>query len=113
MTTQAAPAANSKKKPRGKPFKPGQSGNPVGRPKLPEDVKHVRELARQYTESAIAALVSVMDTGSAGARVSAANALLERGWGKAEQPLTGPDGGAVQMVGRIELVAMTGEHRPD
>lgn len=38
-----------KKKPRGKPenlksWKPGQSGNPGGRPKLPEDVKAIRTM---------------------------------------------------------------------
>ena len=40
-------AESSKKAPRGKAFSKGKSGNPGGRPKLPEDVKHVRELARQ------------------------------------------------------------------
>lgn len=33
------PAANSEEVVRGRPFKPGQSGNPSGRPKVPEDVK--------------------------------------------------------------------------
>jgi hypothetical protein len=67
-------------------FKPGQSGNPSGRPKLPEDVKHVRELAREYTQEAVDALVTVLrgESSSAGAKVSAAQALLDRGWGKAE-----------------------------
>lgn len=78
-------------------FKPGQSGNPSGRPKLPEDVKHVRELARQYTQQAIDGLVETLLTGSSSAKVAAANALLDRGWGKAEQPLTGADGGNLKM----------------
>lgn len=69
-------------------FKPGQSGNPGGRPKLPEDVKHVRELAREYTTEAVEALVSVIrGESSPGAKVSAAQALLDRGWGKAEATL--------------------------
>ena len=88
--------AENSKKPRGKAFKPGQSGNPGGRPKLPEDVKHVRELARQYTQEAVDALVVTLKEGGHSARVAAANALLERGWGKPEQPITGPDGGPVQ-----------------
>lgn len=89
-------AANSKKQPRGKPFQPGQSGNPKGRPKLPEDVKHVRELARNYTEEAIATLAAVMADGSGPAKVAAANAMLDRGWGKSEQPITGEGGGPIQ-----------------
>lgn len=77
-------------------FKPGKSGNPGGRPKLPEDVKHVRELARQYTAQAVAALVEVLGSDSAAGKVAAANALLDRGWGKSEQPITGPEGGPMQ-----------------
>ena len=82
--------AENSKKPRGKPFPKGKTGNPGGRPKLPEDVKHVRELARQYTRQAVAALVDVMGEGSGPARVAAANALLDRGWGKPEQAIVGP-----------------------
>jgi hypothetical protein len=85
-------AENSKKKPRGKPFKPGQTGNPGGRPKLPEDIKHVRELARKYTAKAVETLVEVMANGSGPAKVAASNAILDRGWGKAVQPITGEDG---------------------
>lgn len=89
--------AENRKKPRGKPFPPGNSANPGGRPKLPEDVKHVRELAREYTEDAITALVAVMGNGSGPAKVAAANALLDRGWGKAAQPVDGDgQGGPVK-----------------
>jgi len=76
--------AESSKKQRGKPFQKGQTGNPGGRPKLPEDVKNVRELARSYTQEAVNALVDVLREGGASAKVSAAQALLDRGWGKAE-----------------------------
>jgi hypothetical protein len=82
-------AENSKKKPRGKAFQKGVSGNAGGRPKLPDDIKHVRELAKSHTEDAITALVDVLSSDSASARVAAANALLDRGWGKAEQPIVG------------------------
>jgi hypothetical protein len=92
-----ASSAESSKKQRGKPFPKGVSGNPGGRQKLPEDVKHVRELARQYTNSAVETLARVMATGSPNAQVSAANALIDRGWGKAEQPITGSEGGALKF----------------
>jgi len=92
-----ASSTGSSKKQRGKPWPKGVSGNPSGREKLPEDVKHVRELARQYTDSAVETLANVMATGSPNARVSAANALIDRGWGKAEQPITGADGGTVKF----------------
>lgn len=71
---------------------------------MPPEIKHVRELARSYTERAIAALVEVLNSDSASARVAAANALIDRGWGKAEQPITGAEGGPIQVT-RIELVA--------
>ena len=75
----------------GKPFKKGQSGNPGGRPKV---VAEVKELARAHTGVAIETLVSIMtNTKSApAARVSAANALLDRGYGKPPQHITGEGG---------------------
>jgi len=90
-------AAENRKKPRGAPFPKGNSANPGGRPKLPEDIKHVRELARQHTLEAVAALVGVLTSQSPGARVSAALALLDRGWGKPEQPITGEGGGPLKI----------------
>lgn len=93
--------AESSKKPRGKPFPKGKTGNPGGRPKLPEDVKHVRELARQYTADAVNALVETLKEGGWSAKVAAANVLLDRGWGKSEQPLVGADGGDIKHAVRI------------
>lgn len=58
-------------------FKPGQSGNPGGRP------KGVAALAREHTPEAIKALVAALKCKKE--RVSAAIALLDRGWGKPVQ----------------------------
>jgi HEAT repeat protein len=60
-------------------FAKGQSGNPGGRPKTEIAV---RDLAREQTEAAIAALVNALSATNEGVRVSAAQALLDRGWGK-------------------------------
>jgi uncharacterized protein (UPF0147 family) len=71
-------------------FKKGQSGNPNGRPKhVLASGKSVAELARDYTERAVETLVEVMEDSDApkNARVSAAEALLDRGWGKPKQEM--------------------------
>jgi len=61
-------------------FAPGSSGNPGGRPK---DEARVAELARSYTSEAIDTLVELMRYGKDDrVRGTAAQALLDRGWGK-------------------------------
>jgi hypothetical protein len=76
-------------------FEKGKSGNPGGRPKA---LIEVQALARQHTVSAIATLSKIMGDDSAppAARVAAANAILDRGFGKPAQAVkvSGDEGGA-------------------
>ena len=65
-------------------WKKGQSGNPKGRPKAPEDIA---ALCRIHTPECISVLVSTMRNKSHKDRVTASLALLDRGWGKPKQQL--------------------------
>lgn len=84
-------------------FKKGVSGNPGGRPKEFEELK---SLAREHTREAIETIVAVMrdQLADKATRVTAADKLLDRGWGKPAQAMTGEGGeGAVmhEVVMRI------------
>lgn len=59
----------------------------------------IRSLARAHTETAIRTLASIMNMEDAppAARVGAATALLDRGWGKPIQAIVGADGGPLQV----------------
>ena len=65
----------------------------------------VRALARRHSKAAVKILAAIMndEEGPATARVSAAQALLDRGWGKAAQPVAGEDGG-LPVRAKIERV---------
>ena len=80
-------------------FLPGQSGNPGGRPKA---LREVMELARAKTEAAVETLAGIMSDEKAppAARVSAATALLDRGWGRPVQGLhhSGAEGGKLVLT---------------
>jgi hypothetical protein len=71
-------------------WKPGKSMNPGGRPK---EVKEVKLLARKYTVEAIATLHHFMRAHNVHPmiRIQAANALLDRGYGKPAQDVQQPD----------------------
>jgi hypothetical protein len=53
----------------------------------------VRSMARAYTKMAVDVLAGIARNGDKdSARAQACGILLDRGWGKAAQPLTGKDG---------------------
>lgn len=67
------------------------AGRPPGTPNkvTSEKRKTLREIADTYTDEAIATLAEIMADGQAphAARVTAANAILDRGHGKPKQPI--------------------------
>jgi hypothetical protein len=72
------------------------------------DGRSVSDLAKEHTATAIAALVEIISNkaGSASARVHAATALLDRGWGKPHQMLAAnPNGSGVAVQALIEARA--------
>lgn len=82
-------------------FLPGNVTSKTGRsPGRPPVIRHIRELAREQTETAFENLLFIATSGeSEAARVAAIKEILDRGWGKAAQPHTGDGGkGPVKMV---------------
>ena len=76
-------------------FRPGQSGNPGGRPR-----QDVTALARAHTREAIEALVAALKRPKEA--VPAAVALLNRGWGLPRQTIETSDSNAM-----LHLLAAT------
>lgn len=72
----------------------------------------IRSLARAHTKTAVNVLVGIMRSkdATAAARVSAANAILDRGWGKTAQPIESSDDGALELIHRIERVIVHPEN---
>jgi hypothetical protein len=72
----------------------------------------LRSLARAHTELSIQTLAGIArNSTSDQARVSAAQALLDRGWGKAIQPHTGEEGGDIRVVIR-QIIDSSEESEP-
>lgn len=63
----------------GRPFQPGQSGNPGGRPKV---IESIRDAARNLGDKALGVLAGALESDDERARIVAANSLLDRGFGK-------------------------------
>ena len=68
---------------------------------MAKPIKDLRSLARSYTEVAVQTLAGISKNGkNENARVSASGILLDRGWGKAVQPIegTGEDGQIIVQI---------------
>jgi hypothetical protein len=117
-----------KGRPRGRPFAKGQSGNPGGRPIKPTTIEQrkleadVRMLARDRGAEAIDKLVALMRgvvrveierkrvemSVPPMTQLAAANALLDRGYGRPHQSveMTGKDGDPIEHheVSALEVI---------
>jgi hypothetical protein len=107
-------------KPRGKPFAKGSVPNPNGRPpkgmppveraRRRNQIADIRQMARGEGTNCIDFLIKVRDNAKAphAVRVAAANALLDRGFGRPPQALEIYDVGgineAVQHEAALELL---------
>jgi hypothetical protein len=85
-------------------WKPGQSGNPGGRPK---ELREIAQLSREHSKEAIERLVFWMRSDNPKASTAACNAILDRGYGKPSQPLEHDVGGGLAEL----LAAVDGRTR--
>ena len=86
-------------------FRPGVSGNPGGRPKMPEEF---RQLARENSIPALQVVISILKNPASANkdRLKAAEIILDRAWGKPVQgvEMSGPAGGPVEVkhIGQLD-----------
>ena len=80
--------------------------------KRSKTITEIRSLARGHTRTALNVLVGVMRNtkAPAPARIAAANAILDRGWGKAAQAVESGNGNALELIHRIERVIVQPEN---
>jgi hypothetical protein len=83
----------------------------VSYPMPAKTITEIRSIARSHTRTAIKTLVGVMSSKDAthAARVSAANAILDRGWGKPPQSLQNGEDGPLELIHRIERIIVDPE----
>jgi len=101
-------------------FAKGSSGNPGGRPK--QDTS-LRDLARSHTAEAIETLLAIMRSkrAPASARVTAACAILDRGYGKPAQfmelehnvPATDEKVNLLALARKVALILRLGDQALD
>lgn len=103
MPSENQPKSNNQPSRRGG-RRPG-AGRPRGKPALPpkaniKERNDIADAAKAYAEYALQALIDVATNGkSESARVTAATALLERGYGRPRQAVehSGPQGGPIEV----------------
>lgn len=92
-------------------WQPGVSGNVLGRPRMTEEAREARDLARKHTAAAISRLAELMRSTDETIAIAAAEAILNRGWGRAPQAIAidaSINGNATPQYTLIEA-GMTGQ----
>lgn len=87
-------------------FPKGTSGNPKGRPKKGQEQLNLEKLCREKTTEALGTILSIMQSGeNERNKLSAAQYIIDRGWGKAKETvsLTDQNGGAPKIIHEIIL----------
>jgi hypothetical protein len=79
---------------------------------MPKTLTEIRSLARSHTTTALTVLVRVMRNTKAPvpSRIAAANTILDRGWGKPTQTIENGEGGALELIHRIERIIVDPEN---
>jgi hypothetical protein len=79
---------------------------------MAKSLTEIRSLARGRTKSALNVLIAVMRSTKSppAARIAAANAILDRGWGRPPQAIQNGDDGAFELIHRIERIIVDPEN---
>ena len=95
---------------------PGRSANPGGRPKK---LRVLEDMAREHTVGAMRAIVAALDDDDVRVRLEAAGMILDRGWGKARQVVSGDPENPIRIeallanVSGEELAALLAKQREE